>query len=71
MNSNKIIKFAPDNNNHFGVYLKTLTKNQNIFKDEQFVYLNPQKVNLAEINIVKKNLNEFKEKYTPLIRLEI
>jgi hypothetical protein len=48
--------------------LKTYSKNKTGFSDNQFVYLNAQRISLAEIGGIKKNLNEFKDQYIPLLR---
>jgi hypothetical protein len=63
---NKIVRF--DKSINLTVYVKNLSKSQSLYKEQQFILINPNKFNLAEL--VRKDLNEFKEPYTPLIRLD-
>jgi hypothetical protein len=64
--SNKFIKL--NQGNDIVVHLKSYQNKGNTFNDEQFIYMNPHKSNLYEVSKSKKNLNEHKEKFTPLIR---
>jgi pyruvate/2-oxoglutarate dehydrogenase complex dihydrolipoamide acyltransferase (E2) component len=64
---NKFINYQNVQDVH--VYLKNLHKYNTTSQDEQYVYLNPNGVALAEIAKCKKNLKETSnEKFTPIIR---
>lgn len=62
---NKFINYHNVKDVH--IYLKNLNK-YGIDSNEQHIYINPHGIALADIAKVKKNLKDFKEKYTPVIR---
>ena len=63
---NKFINYQ--NSKDIQVYVKDFQKTGRDFKEEQYVYYNPQTLAIAEISKSKKNLADSDEKFTPLIR---